>query len=235
MNQYHSEILQKIRSASHPGKIDCLPDNYSGSSHPDFYVKTSDARKIAKNWAKNHVDLPIGELVETLNALSRGESIDEKAMVGKILGYLPERRREIDPKLLDYWLKTYVGWGEIDSLCQSNFTEKDLLSNWPEWEKLLRQLSRDSNISKRRASLVLLTYPVSHSADERLAGLAFENIDKLKTEKDILITKAISWLLRSLIFNHREKVEQYVAANAHTLPKIAIRETRNKLLVYGRY
>ncbi|MBI2314815.1 DNA alkylation repair protein [Candidatus Daviesbacteria bacterium] len=35
-----------------------------------------------------------------------------------------------------------------------------------------------------------------------MADLAFENIDKLKAEKDVLITKAISWVLRSLIKNH---------------------------------
>ena len=78
--------------------------------------------------------------------------------------------------------------------------------------------------------MVLLTKPVRESDDVRLADLAFSNIDKLKENREILVTKAISWLLRDLINNHRQRVEEYLKANQDTLPKIAIRETRMKLL-----
>ena len=96
-------------------------------------------------------------------------------------------------------------------------------------EKNISQFSMDKNIHKRRASLVLLTFPVRKSQDKRLSDLAFTNIEKLKNENDILITKAISWLLRSLIANHRKEVEIYIDKNINSLPKIAIRETKRKL------
>jgi 3-methyladenine DNA glycosylase AlkD len=76
----------------------------------------------------------------------------------------------------------------------------------------------------------LLTKPVRDSDDTRLADLAFANIDKLKQDREILVTKAISWLLRDLIKNHRQKVEKYLQKNEDTLPRIAVRETRTKLL-----
>jgi 3-methyladenine DNA glycosylase AlkD len=60
--------------------------------------------------------------------------------------------------------------------------------------------------------------------------MAFKNIDKLKQNGHILVTKAISWLLRDLIKHHRQKVETYLKDNENTLPRIAIRETRTKLL-----
>jgi 3-methyladenine DNA glycosylase AlkD len=82
---------------------------------------------------------------------------------------------------------------------------------------------------KRRASLVLLTRPLRESDDPRLARLAFAIIGRLKHEKDILVTKAVSWLLRALIKYHRREVEAYLEDNMDTLPKIAVRETRNKL------
>ena len=77
--------------------------------------------------------------------------------------------------------------------------------------------------------MVLLTGPVRNSEDKRLSELAFGNIDELKHEKNILITKAISWLLRDLIKHHREEVERYIEQNRATLPRIAVRETVNKL------
>ncbi|KKS65087.1 MAG: hypothetical protein UV33_C0013G0017, partial [Candidatus Daviesbacteria bacterium GW2011_GWA1_42_6] len=94
---------------------------------------------------------------------------------------------------------------------------------------LLNKFVKDPDIHKRRASLVLLTKPVSHSDDPRFSDLAFENLDKLKKEKDILITKAVSWLLRDLIKYHRDRVEDYLKANKAILPKIAVREVTNKL------
>ena len=48
-------------------------------------------------------------------------------------------------------------------------------------------------------------------------------------EKDILITKAISWLLRSLVKYHKNEVDQVIEQNKETLPKIAIRETKRKI------
>jgi 3-methyladenine DNA glycosylase AlkD len=63
----------------------------------------------------------------------------------------------------------------------------------------------------------------------RLAEEAFRRIEKLKSEKEIMITKAISWVLRSMIRHYRSEVSNYVDQNAATLPKIAVRETRVKL------
>jgi 3-methyladenine DNA glycosylase AlkD len=59
--------------------------------------------------------------------------------------------------------------------------------------------------------------------------MAIENIDRLKAEKEILITKAISWLLRSMVKHHRKLVEDYISEYNDTLPRIAVRETQVKL------
>ena len=81
--------------------------------------------------------------------------------------------------------------------------------------------------------MVFLTKPVRDSSDKRFARLSLEVINRVKKEKEILITKAISWLLRDLIKNHRQSVGKYLRNNLESLPKIAVRETRNKL-VTGR-
>jgi 3-methyladenine DNA glycosylase AlkD len=104
-----------------------------------------------------------------------------------------------------------------------------LLEDWPAWRSLVKRLARDSSLHRRRAALVLLVGPVRHCRDARLRELALETIDTLKAQREIMITKAISWLLRSLITQHRDAVARYLEANAADLPKIAVRETRTKL------
>jgi 3-methyladenine DNA glycosylase AlkD len=54
---------------------------------------------------------------------------------------------------------------------------------------------------------------------------ALENVTELKSEKAVLITKAISWVLRSMVKHHKTLVTQYVKENKDTLPAIAVRET----------
>jgi len=130
------------------------------------------------------------------------------------------------------WLGGLSGWCEVDSLCQSTFTAQDLLGDWRSWGKIIDKMSRDTNISRRRASLVLLTKSVRGSNDMRLGDLALKNLERLKGEKDILISKAVSWLSQSLIKYHKEQVASFLATNNDVLPKFVIKEVFNKL-TYG--
>jgi 3-methyladenine DNA glycosylase AlkD len=70
---------------------------------------------------------------------------------------------------------------------------------------------------------------VRYSDDARLSDLSFALIERLKGERDILITKAVSWLLRNLTLRHKQEVAAYLKANGASLPPIAVRETTRKL------
>lgn len=80
-----------------------------------------------------------------------------------------------------------------------------------------------------------MTKSLSQSNDSRLSELAFENIENLKPEKGILITKAVSWVLRALVKFHKEEVLSYLQNNKDTLPKIAYREALSKALTGKKY
>lgn len=229
MNKHHQEILAEIKKFARPEPFPDFNFRYRGTHSPCSGIRTPDHQRIIKNFIKTHPDFSLLGYLELLNSLSVGKYHEEKTTIGAILVANPKLASEIDPKLLDSWLNNCEGWLEVDSLCQSSFSAKVLTNNWPTWEKLLKNFNQDKLISKRRASLVLLNKSVGQSDDKRLADLAFENINNLKLEKDILITKAISWLLRSLIKHHKGRVEQYLTENKDTLPKIAIRETKKKL------
>jgi 3-methyladenine DNA glycosylase AlkD len=77
--------------------------------------------------------------------------------------------------------------------------------------------------------LVLLCKPLTRSDDKRLQALTFQLVNRIKSEKEILITKAISWILRSMVNLHLIPLKNYLAKNKQTLPAIAVRETLTKL------
>ena len=150
-------------------------------------------------------------------------------MVGILLDYATTSQRKFNPKLFNKWLDHLEGWAEVDSVCTGDFTVTEIPENWDVWKKMIQQFSKSDNINKRRASLVLLCSTLRNLNDNNIAKIALESVDRLKNEKDILITKAISWILRSMEKHHRPLLVEYLSENKEHLPKIAVRETFAKL------
>jgi len=150
-------------------------------------------------------------------------------MVGILLDNATKEQRQFDPKLFDKWLDQLVGWAEVDAVCTGKYCITEIPENITQWKKILTAFSKSRNINKRRASIVFLCSPLSQCDDPALAEIAFGNIDRLKSEKEIIITRAISWVLRSMVKHHRRALEMYMKQNEKTLPAIAVRETKIKL------
>lgn len=223
----HAGLVAQLRAAGRPG---LAYDSNTSSGHAFFCVSAPNLRRIARGWLTAHRKSAGDDEVLRLAArLITGEAYEEKVLGAVILGYSARGRRLATPDMVDGWLDNIVGWAEIDSLCASVFPADHLAADWPAWRALIARLSRDPNINKRRAALVLLTTPCRTSDDPRFRDLAFEVVERLKSEKPILITKALSWLLRSMSARHAAAVSVYLEANASSLPAIALRETRTKL------
>jgi 3-methyladenine DNA glycosylase AlkD len=229
MHHLHENILEQIRVVAQNPDRSKLSDAYHGTTHPHYYLSNPQLRQIAKGWVKAHQNISVNEYLACLDSLYQGVSYEEKIIGGYLLEYTPRLRKHIAPDMINRWLQYLEGWAEIDSLCQGKLDANNFLESWNEWKATLSQFSDSSSISHRRASLVLLTSPVSQSSDSRLSALALLLITKLMHEKDILITKAISWILRSMIKHHQEEVVQFIKRYKTELPSIAIRETVHKL------
>lgn len=230
MMKHHLEILREILNSSKNTTKNAWVASYLRTPHFHYNLQNSVKKQIAKTWAKNNKQISLNQFSILLTSLYKGKSYEEKSIAGYLLYYFPKLRKQVRMRKLDSWLGELDGWAEIDNTCQSNFTAEEILSRWKEWKSLTSKLSSDKNINKRRASLVLLTLPVRNNPDDRISLLAFQTIETLKHEKHVLITKAISWLLRDLTYLHRKEVEEYLESNFATLPKIAVRETKRKLL-----
>lgn len=226
----HQRIIKALKTKANPGNHQHYNGSYTGSRHFFYAVPVPERRAILRELRRKHKAVSAKEWVQLVDALISGESHEEKTMGAMLLGYETKAREAVGFPRLDRWLNKLVGWAEIDAFCYNVFTADELLTEWKSWQAFLRALAKDKNINKRRAALVYLTHPTTKSDDARLHELAYELIDRLKPENDILITKAISWLLRSMADTKPERVAAYLEKNEETLPKIATRETRKKLL-----
>lgn len=230
-NIFHQELILKLET--HKGDATKYQKereiSYVGTQKSSYFIKTEVRRQIVRNFIKEHPDLSFDEFITLLTSLSKGKSHDEISIVGTFLAYLPKYKIKIHLTALDHWLDNVEGWAEVDGICQSKFSADEMLKDWPNWRMLLLKLAKDHNVHKKRASLVLLTKPVRGSNDSRLKISAFDLIDTLKREKNILITKAISWLLRDLVKYHTVEVKTYLDNNQNSLPKIVTRETKRKI------
>lgn len=235
-NKYYQEIINQIKEKSGNNKPDFTGFGlkYVGTIKPSFHLATKQTRVIVKDFVKNH-KISISEMTNLISSLYYGETYDEVAIAGMIVGESSILRRSITPETLHHWLDNTHGWAECDVLCQMAFVPKDFLSRWSLWEKELKNFSQDKNIQIRRASLVLLTKPLRLSSDNRFVEVVLHNVSLLKFERDILITKAISWVLRAMIKNHKDTVVDYLKNNLDSLPKIAIREVSTKLETGKKY
>lgn len=229
MNPHQAYLLKQYKLASkHKGATSQRPEHL-GTSRTLFSLRNNKRREIIRAWIKDNKTISYDDWVALIDALYRGESYEERCTPPTLFVKFPTYRRQLPLAQLDMWLGQLEGWAEVDSTCQSIFPANDMLSKWEVWQPLLQRLTQDSNINKRRTSLVLLTTPITNSPDKRLITQALDNVDVLKHEKDKLITKAVSWVLRKGIKQHRQSVEDYLTDNTDSLPAIAIRETRRKL------
>ena len=228
-NPHHRQILQQIKEKSGKGTQHTSLDSYLGNTHFRYPISVPVLRTIAKDWMKAHRDLTAKEFAGLLTAFIEGESGTEKNMAGILLDNATADQRKFDPKLFDRWLEHLEGWAEVDSLCTGKYQRVEIVEQWSKWKPLLLKFSKSKNINKRRAAIVAFCSPISRVKDKEIAETALQIVDKLKDEKAILITKAISWVLRSMERYNRKALEEYLKENIDSLPKIAVRETLVKL------
>jgi 3-methyladenine DNA glycosylase AlkD len=229
MNPHHSGILQQIKDQSGQPTEHTFLDSYLGTSNPRYPINAPRMRAIGKEWIRQHKDLTAAEFAKLLTSLVKGKSSTEKVIAGILLDCSTRNQRKFDPTLFEEWLDHLTGWAEVDSVCTGKYCLTEIPADIPAWKGILTRLSKSKNINKRRASLVFLSTPISHSADPRLATIAFANINRLKKEKEVIITRAISWLLRSMVRHHRQALSSFLKKNEATLPAVAVRETKIKL------
>lgn len=223
--EHHRFITLLKKEGRDPGGFPIA--SYLGTMHMVYNVPVPILQRLAKDWAKTHRSVSQDNLVLLIDALFRGKSREEKKTASLILGTFSQYLRVLKSSYLDQWIGELTGWEEADSFCDE--IDVWLRADVANRLSLLKKWNKDKQIEKRRASLVVLCSSVRNDDSKTLRDFSFVFIDALKEEKHIMITKAISWLLRSLIKYHKTEVARYLRENASSLPPIAVREVTKKL------
>ena len=225
----HHQILHQIKKNAGKSTAHTFLDSYLGNSHFRYPISAPVLRRIAKEWMNDHRDLSARDFAALLTDLVGAASGTEKSMAGILLDYATADQRKFKPAIFDRWLNHLEGWAEVDAVCTGRYAATEVVNQWEKWKPLLIKFSKSKNINKRRASIVFFCSPLSKVENKEISQTALQIVDTLKSEKEILITKAISWILRSMVRYNRKMVEIYLKENAASIPKIALRETLVKL------
>jgi 3-methyladenine DNA glycosylase AlkD len=135
------------------------------------------------------------------------------------------------------WLKKYVsGWGDCDDFCTHAFGE--LISQNNELFTYVLEWTKHQDFWVRRASAVILIYPIKHHKYEGLKP--FDIADLMMNDKHDLVLKGYGWMLKILSQIEANNVYDYLNKNKYIMPRVSFRyaleklDRENKILLMGK-
>lgn len=127
--------------------------------------------------------------------------------------------------IFEQWLEKYVtGWGDCDDFCTHAFGE--LLSQYNELFPNIIRWTKHHDFFVRRASAVILIYPIKHNKFQNLNPFLISDI--LMTDNHHLVLKGYGWMLKVLSEVEPNNVYQYLIKNKITMPRVSYRYALEK-------
>ncbi len=122
--------------------------------------------------------------------------------------------------VFDEWLQKYVtGWGDCDDFCTHAFGE--LLSQYSDLFPKVLEWTTNSDFWVRRASAVILIYPIKKRNYPPL--LPFEVTNRLMHDEHHLVLKGYGWMLKILSKDSEVEVRDYLIHNKDVMPRVSLR------------
>lgn len=196
-----------------------------------YGVRVPRMREIAREWQLAHRRASWEEVVALAEVLWDGESQEERSVAVELLERYARHIPELTWEHLDRWRRKVDNWALADGLGVR------ILGRWlqghPEARLVrltrLADLIADADVWSRRLALVA-TVPLNRGDPATaIPDLTLELIDRVKTERHPMITKAASWALREMSKNHADRVSAYLEQNREALAAHVVREVDNKL------
>lgn len=193
-----------------------------------YGVRVPQLRQMAKTWHKAHADIEHSQLLALVEGLWSGTSREEKHLALELLRCYKRQVLLLHWDHFDRWRADLDGWELTDALGVYVFG-RWLLADPIDRLPYLQLLIHEDHLWSRRLAIVATVW-LNRGQD----GLSFPNLtldllDRVKTERTPIITKAVSWALRELIKKHPDRVADYIEKNDGVLAANVKREVRNKL------
>lgn len=193
---------------------------YAGTDLELLGVRTTDWRSLVR---KLDGELPAA-WDECVRALWNSSVFEVRATA---MGLASRHEREFVKShwtLFTSWLKDAVGWAMVDGLCDSVLAP--MLIRYPELVERTHAWVRSRNVWQRRASLVVFCTTVRKKL---FAEEAFEHTAALLPDRDPMVSKAVSWILRALSKYYSKQVHSFLREHEDEIAPAALREVRTKL------
>lgn len=223
-----TDIRRELTRGGDPKKYEPIRYYFNHTKLKMYGASTPVQRKIAKEWTRRHQDAPTREVLALVSALYCAPSFDERLMASYILSQNTRVIPGITEVQWNRWIAHIENWAVSDALSTDPFGAW-LLADRSRGVHYLKQLIESKNIWARRVALVGLMWVNREDASIPVRDLSFAFIKKTMHERDVIITKAISWILRTVADSYPAAVQAFIAKYENDLPAIAKRETLNKI------
>lgn len=128
--------------------------------------------------------------------------------------------------VFEHWLKEYVtGWGDCDDFCAHAFGA--LLGKYNELFTKVTQWTSSDNFCMRRASAVILIYPIRKNRFEAIDPFVIS--DQLMDDDNRLVQKGCGWMLKVLSERRKDEVIAYLINNKSRVPRLTLRYAIEKM------
>jgi 3-methyladenine DNA glycosylase AlkD len=198
------------------------------TQHKLYGVRIPKLRQIAKEWYKKNKNLGFKDFVEIIGVLWKDKSREERTIAIELLNFYKEYIPDISKDLINEWIISLDNWEETDGFALY-LVGRWMLDSFNDRQSYLWELIEDENEWLRRVAVVATIEFNDWKKDNANPELTFKLIDVVKEDKHPMITKAVSWAIRTLIKEHKSEVATYMEKNNSVLAKHIVREVNNKL------
>ncbi|MFA6511810.1 MAG: DNA alkylation repair protein [Patescibacteria group bacterium] len=223
-----ADIRRELTLRGDPKKCEPIRYYFNHTKLRMYGASTPAQRSIARQWTREHQQASAREVLSLVNALYCAPSFDERLIASYVLAQNVRVIPSITEAQWNRWIARIDNWAVSDNICGVPLGTW-VLADPARGEHYLKKLIASKNIWARRVAIVALTWVVRYNKSPRWKNLAFSFVRKTMHERDVIMTKAVSWILRALIHYHAPAVRTFVEKYENDLPAIARRETLNKL------
>jgi len=193
-----------------------------------YGVRVPQLREIARDWQRAHKAVAREDLMALVEALWDGESREEKMLALYLLQCYKRWIPGLTWAHFERWRQGLDNWEVTDGLGVRTLGPW-LLADPEARLDYLWHLIADEEMWSRRLALVATVWLNRGYQDLSFPDLTLKLIDRVKAERDPMITKAVSWALREMTKTHPDRVDAYVQQNRDALTAHVVREVNNKL------
>lgn len=214
-------ILNKLKN---PQKAE-REKAYLKSKYSFYGVSYWDLDSLVKDFRKKNPTLEKDRLFKLVNKLWQSNYHEEKTLAIKLLESYSSYLSLKDMNLIEEMLEASLGWDHVDEI-SCHLVSAILAKNKKAFE-YLKRWSVSDNFWMRRASMIsqILLFRDGRGDKE----LFFDIAQKLLTEKEFFIRKAIGWTLREMSKNDPDSVSKFLRKYKDRMSGLTLREGSRRL------